>query len=588
MPSSYGFQQYQIQTPEGPFFQDTYARAISQEYEAAEVSSFTEMLKEDDRDSGYYASDSSSYEHNFPPTSNAPSYQYVPRTLTPDMNSIQASANFFDAQEFGSDSTGSPAVPSASHSIASIQSTQSSPYHGAVENWNNGDYMRPSSSWGLDNSAVFIDPNLIPHSPREEPISAISAHAHSFVSRSQSPSSPHLSRHSTERVTAFTTGDSYAAHYPTSHPITRQPTDTLSEYDSNSSTIAAHDDKRSKSPSSDKGSSKDQPCPECGKKYRDLKAHMLTHQRERPEKCPISTCEYSTKGFARKYDCQRHTLTHYKGTMVCGFCPGSGSAAEKSFNRADVFKRHIASVHNAEQSPSNNRKKSPNGTPRSSDNFNSTGRCSTCDVVFATAQQFYEHVDECVYTKIIEVDPATVVNEKNLESIKMEDIDPDLLGSKGEGEEGSDIEDEDMEYDEAELAEDEARDEKWTLQKNSRSPFAKNGARNAARKNILSRINGNNKVNKAKRFTRTTSCRGKKRKSFPHSWGATPEKMTTKRRCLFVYDGSNELIRDEMVMHSDMEVKTSIAGKFQVSDLDYWTMERANAAIQAAPGPEDY
>ena len=67
--------------------------------------------------------------------------------------------------------------------------------------------------------------------------------------------------------------------------------------------------------------------PDCGRVFKDLKAHMLTHQTERPEKCPIVTCDYHIKGFARKYDKNRHTLTHYKGTMVCGFCPGSGSAA---------------------------------------------------------------------------------------------------------------------------------------------------------------------------------------------------------------------------------------------------------------------
>ncbi|OBT49920.1 hypothetical protein VE04_09616 [Pseudogymnoascus sp. 24MN13] len=85
-------------------------------------------------------------------------------------------------------------------------------------------------------------------------------------------------------------------------------------------------------------------------------------QTERPEKCPITTCEYHTKGFARKYDKNRHTLTHYKGTMVCGFCPGSGSAAEKSFNRADVFKRHLTGAHRVEQVPPNSRRKTSNGS----------------------------------------------------------------------------------------------------------------------------------------------------------------------------------------------------------------------------------
>src|SRR6266516_935480 len=92
------------------------------------------------------------------------------------------------------------------------------------------------------------------------------------------------------------------------------------------------------------------PNPNCGKVFKDLKAHLLTHQPERPERCPILNCEYNQKGFARKYDKNRHTLAHYKGTMVCDFCPGSASVAEKSFNRADVFKRHLTSVHGVEQS----------------------------------------------------------------------------------------------------------------------------------------------------------------------------------------------------------------------------------------------
>ncbi|OCK89645.1 uncharacterized protein K441DRAFT_272009 [Cenococcum geophilum 1.58] len=44
------------------------------------------------------------------------------------------------------------------------------------------------------------------------------------------------------------------------------------------------------------------PIPECGRVFKDLKAHMLTHQNERPEKCPIATCEYHLKGNMAKTD----------------------------------------------------------------------------------------------------------------------------------------------------------------------------------------------------------------------------------------------------------------------------------------------
>lgn len=145
---------------------------------------------------------------------------------------------------------------------------------------------------------------------------------------------------------------------------------------------------------------------------------MLTHQPERPEKCPIQTCEYNVKGFARKYDKNRHTLTHYKGTMVCGFCPGSGSAAEKSFNRADVFKRHLTSVHNVEQTAPNSRRKSPSSASKKNGLTQaSAGTCSTCSITFANPQDFYEHLDDCVLRVVQQIDPAEDINQKNLSSI---------------------------------------------------------------------------------------------------------------------------------------------------------------------------
>lgn len=163
------------------------------------------------------------------------------------------------------------------------------------------------------------------------------------------------------------------------------------------------------------------PHPGCGRLFKDLAAHMLTHQEERPEKCPITSCEYHIKGFARKYDKNRHALTHYKGTMMCPFCPGSGTAYEKAFNRADVFKRHLTAVHNVEQTPPNSRRPPATGLESNARAAESgydggagaTGaeddcrpeedkiaRCSICRCSFVTAQDFYEHLDDCVLNVI--------------------------------------------------------------------------------------------------------------------------------------------------------------------------------------------
>lgn len=138
---------------------------------------------------------------------------------------------------------------------------------------------------------------------------------------------------------------------------------------------------------------------------------MLTHQNDRPEKCPIQTCDYHVKGFARKYDKNRHTLSHYNGTMVCGFCPGPGSAAEKSFNRADVFKRHLTSVHGVEQTPPNSRKRYVGSSRNRRQELSglaadATGQCSTCSQFFANAQVFYEHLDNCVLSQVGKIHSA--------------------------------------------------------------------------------------------------------------------------------------------------------------------------------------
>lgn len=102
--------------------------------------------------------------------------------------------------------------------------------------------------------------------------------------------------------------------------------------------------------------------------------------------------------------------------MVCGFCPGSGSAAEKSFNRADVFKRHLTSVHGVEQTPPNSRKKSP-AAKKAYTGTSTAGTCSTCSVTFANAQDFYEHLDDCVLRVVQQAEPSEAINQKLLTSV---------------------------------------------------------------------------------------------------------------------------------------------------------------------------
>lgn len=356
---------------------------------------------------------------------------------------------------------------SGQSSIASGASTSSSdhgsPYIPAQE-WS----MNPEdmSSWtGVTweqpeiKDTCVIDPSLINNASRQSSVEAVSA----------TPSSPkHSRRHSTFRVSPYPTpaapskvhrrspsnhsGDEYFPHSP---PMSR---------DTSASKSAPSLERTS---SSSGTANNDNFCTACGKVFRDLKAHQITHMDERPEKCPIPTCEYAKKGFARKYDCQRHTLTHYKGTMVCGFCPGSGLPSEKTFNRADVFKRHLMSVHNVEQTAPNGKPKkvsgrggsvSSSGSPRAP-SFQAafkdvTGKCSTCNATFANAQQFYEHLDDCVLSKVVKPEPEGDINSRNLESVKdLEAVQESLaahglLNSDGVEAEEADMSDEEEEDEE--------------------------------------------------------------------------------------------------------------------------------------------
>jgi hypothetical protein len=154
--------------------------------------------------------------------------------------------------------------------------------------------------------------------------------------------------------------------------------------------------------------------------------------------------------------------------MVCGFCPGSGSPSEKTFNRADVFKRHLMSVHNVEQTAPNSRKKgSPSGSSRKYSSFaaDGTGKCSTCSNTFQNAQAFYNHLDDCVYNQVIQEDPAAAQNEKNLASVERdpaveETMRANALPISADYEEEL-LEDEDENEDEDEDLADDATDSTW-------------------------------------------------------------------------------------------------------------------------------
>jgi len=319
--------------------------------------------------------------------------------------------------------------------------------------------------------------------------------------------------------------------------------------------------------------------PECGKVFKDLKAHMLTHRNERPEKCPIQTCDYHIKGFARKYDKNRHTLTHYRGTMVCGFCPGCGSAAEKSFNRADVFKRHLTSVHGVEQTPPNSRKKSTSAGMLSSQKKlygyapDATGKCSTCSAIFSNAQEFYEHLDDCVLRIIQQEEPSEAVNAAMLARIE-KDSHETIRSNQLPATTAQLVHTSQDDVDEDEDEEDEEDEE----EDGNDEDFSPSKGRSSRKRSV----NPANSVQKSRGLTHSKGgvnldSSRRKRKDYPSSWGCPTSQMKLKKRVLNTFDGPRRLWKDDMMLDSDYEARIKLSTeKVYVTDLDIHTMRRAD------------
>ena len=286
--------------------------------------------------------------------------------------------------------------------------------------------------------------------------------------------------------------------------------------------------------------------------------------------------------------------------MVCGFCPGPGSPAEKSFNRADVFKRHLTSVHGVEQTAPNGRKRSPNGSTKKSGAAGSTGgtnyspdatgKCSTCSGTFSNAQDFYEHLDDCVLRVVQQEEPSEAINQKRLAEVASDEevqktmekhqlFDSSSSSSSSIAGAGAGAgADDDDSHDEDELN-DLWRNRKSTTTKNAvPSSRAILGSSNAISKS------SNNKPRAI--ATRRRNNRG----NYPSSWGCPNSSLKTKKRVLCVFDGQRRLWKDEMMLNNEFEVRLRLPGgagdgthrDAYVTDLDVETLKRAEGVLSAS------
>lgn len=119
-------------------------------------------------------------------------------------------------------------------------------------------------------------------------------------------------------------------------------------------------------------------------------------QPHRPQKCPISTCRNHSEGFVRRYNQQRHILTHYHGEMTCVFCSIDNGEHTKAFARIDELKRHLATTHGAAQKATRSVQPDTTREKSNDESGGKTGQCSVCSTVFDSAQAFYDHLDLCI------------------------------------------------------------------------------------------------------------------------------------------------------------------------------------------------
>ncbi|KAJ4420629.1 hypothetical protein N0V85_000536 [Neurospora sp. IMI 360204] len=472
-------------------------------------------------------------------------------------------------------SWGAPSGPGVSPGIVD----QGEYFHGNEYSFTPLDGYNPNFEFSNPKGPGFVDPSLIHPEVRSM---AMPSYEQMYPAPSSAyPGSPALSASPqlrTGSTSPFLQNNNYPTYSPFPAPLEPQRRQSLVSYQSNFSEQPYSGDETSKE-------KQRCPHPECGKTFKDLKAHMLTHQTERPEKCPIATCEYHVKGFARKYDKNRHTLTHYKGTMVCGFCPGSGSAAEKSFNRADVFKRHLTAVHGVEQTPPNSRKKTGGVNGGNSGNKkltgyapDATGKCSTCSQTFSNAQDFYEHLDDCVLRIVQQEDPAEAINAKRLAEVENDrEVHNTLEKNNLPTTTTMTAQMDDVDEDEDMADEDDNEDS-----------VAGRGSKNSpSRKTKGNPANG---VQKSRGLTHSrggvalqSKTRGRKnRRDYPSSWGFDKGQMTMKKRVVAVFDGPRRLAKDDMMLSTEHEVRIKLQdGKSYVTDLDVQTLRRTEGFLNA-------
>ena len=78
--------------------------------------------------------------------------------------------------------------------------------------------------------------------------------------------------------------------------------------------------------------------------------------------------------------------------------------------------------------------------------------------------------------------------------------------------------------------------------------------------------------------TLATSGGRRRKRHYPPSWGCTSDQFQWKKRVLCVYDGQHRLLKDDLMLHKDYELRIDLpSNNGHVTDLDVHSIDKALA-----------
>jgi hypothetical protein len=121
---------------------------------------------------------------------------------------------------------------------------------------------------------------------------------------------------------------------------------------------------------------------------------------ECPEKCPIITCGHHITGFSSTWARNDHTLSHYERIITCGFC----TEDQNAYRGVEDLRAHLISVHNARVGLTGNFEFDVFAKAEAArmNRDAKRGKCVVCSVIFPSAQEFFDHLDDCIMMKVLQ------------------------------------------------------------------------------------------------------------------------------------------------------------------------------------------